>query len=119
LHALQGDIVAELTWVDGLGNVHRDSRDSDAGRALVGGLGVAGLVTELLLQLEVPSVTAVETRFKKHDGKLYDDVVEMLKVGRCEPWRSCHGGIKGLRYLSEGCCSFISHGAALLSALDA
>jgi hypothetical protein len=78
--ALQADIVTELTWVDGLGNIHKDSRDSDAGRALVGGLGVAGLVTELLLQLEAPSVTAVETHFKKHDGKLFDDVMEMLKV---------------------------------------
>lgn len=82
LHSLQADIVTELTWVDGLGNIHKDSRDSDAGRALVGGLGVAGLVTELLLQLEAPSVTAVETRFKKHDGKLYDDVMDMLKVRR-------------------------------------
>jgi hypothetical protein len=81
LFALQGDIVAELTWVDGLGNVRHDSRDSDAGRALVGGLGVAGLVTELLLQLEPHSLTAVDTRFKKHDGKLFEDVVDMLKVG--------------------------------------
>lgn len=77
---LQGDIVTELTWVDGLGNVHRDSRNSDAGRALVGGLGVAGIVTELLVQLEPPSLTAVDTRFKQHDGKLYDDVVSMLQV---------------------------------------
>lgn len=78
---MQGDIVAELTWVDGLGNVRRDSRDSDAGRALVGGLGVAGLVTELLLQLEPPSLTAVDTRFKQHDGKLFEDVMDMLQVG--------------------------------------
>jgi hypothetical protein len=72
--------VVELTWVDGLGNIRKDSRDSEAGRALVGGLGVAGLVTELLLQLEPPSLTAVDTKFKKHDGKLYQDVIELLKV---------------------------------------
>lgn len=77
---LQGDIVTELTWVDGLGNVHRDSRHSEAGRAMVGGLGVAGMVTELLVQLEPPSLTAVDTRFKQHDGKLYEDVVSMLQV---------------------------------------
>lgn len=66
--------------MDGLGNVHRNSRHSDAGRALVGGLGVAGMVTELLVQLEPPSLTAVDTRFKQHDGKLYEDVVSMLQV---------------------------------------
>lgn len=99
VHTSQGDIVVELTWVDGHGNIRRDSRDSEAGRALVGGLGVAGLVTELLLQLELPSLTAVDTRFKQHDGKLYEDVVEMLKV---------HSG-RGLQCLGcMGCCSSTS-----------
>jgi hypothetical protein len=98
LLALQGDIVVELTWVDGLGNIRRDSRDSEAGRALVGGLGVAGLVTELLLQLEPPSLTAVDTRFKQHDGKLYKDVMEMLKVrGRGGGlWFSFYWGCRGM-----------------------
>lgn len=77
---MQGDIVAEITWIDGLGNVHKDSRDSAAGKALVGGLGVAGLVTELLLQLQPPSHTTIGTRYKQHDTKLYNDVLDMLQV---------------------------------------
>lgn len=90
---MQADIVVELTWVDGLGNVRSDSRDSDAGRALVSGLGVAGLVTELLLQLSPPTKTAVDTRFKKHDGQLFEDVQDMLKV--CiDGQQSCYFGRK-------------------------
>ena len=77
---LQGDIVEEITWVDGLGNVRTDSRTSEAGMALVSGLGVAGLVTELLLQLEPPSHTAVSTRYKQNDGHLYSDILDMLQV---------------------------------------
>lgn len=78
-----GDIVAELTWVDGKGVVHTSARDSDAGRALVSGLGVAGIVTELLLQLGGPSHTAVDTRYKKNDASLAQDIQEMLKVPCC------------------------------------
>jgi len=99
--------VSEVTWVDGLGAVHTDQRDSDAGKALVGGLGVAGLVTELLLQLQPPSHTAVDTRFKKHDGKLYEDLLGMLQVGqgkwctagqgtaRRSSWKSHWHGLNG------------------------
>lgn len=79
---VQGDIVVELTWVDGLGNIHTDSRASEAGRALVGGLGVAGVVTELLLQLEPASKTVISTWFKKRDSGLYQDVQQMLKVSQ-------------------------------------
>jgi hypothetical protein len=43
--------------------------------AVVTGLGVTGLVTELLLQLEPPSLAAVDTRFKQHDIKPYQDVM--------------------------------------------
>jgi FAD/FMN-containing dehydrogenase len=79
---MQADILLELTWVDGSGKVHTSSRDSDAGRALVSGLGVAGVVTELLLQLQPPSHTALSTRFKRSDANLLNDVHEMLKVGK-------------------------------------
>jgi hypothetical protein len=78
--APQADILAEVTWVDGAGIVHTSTRDSDAGRALVSGLGVAGIVTELLLQLKGPGRTAFDTRFKKSDKQLAGDIQELLKV---------------------------------------
>ncbi|KAF8062634.1 GULLO2 [Scenedesmus sp. PABB004] len=68
-----GDILLEVTWVDGQGEVHVDARNSTAGRALVGGLGVAGMVTELLLQLTPPSHTQLSTRFKRPDADLVAD----------------------------------------------
>lgn len=71
----------ELTWVDGKGEVHVSPRNSTAGKALVGGLGVAGVVTELLLQLHPPSNTELKTRYKVSDINLLADVKAMLKVG--------------------------------------
>lgn len=80
LYVPQAHIVSELTWVDGQGEVHTSARDSDAGRALVSGLGVAGIITELVLQLQGPSRTAVDTRFKKSDQHLFQDVIDLLAV---------------------------------------
>eukprot|EP00879_Flechtneria_rotunda_P021038 GHRR01022162.1.p1 GENE.GHRR01022162.1~~GHRR01022162.1.p1 ORF type:complete len:385 (+),score=112.10 GHRR01022162.1:332-1486(+) len=74
-----GDIVAEITWVDGGGAEHVSPRNSTAGQALVAGLGVAGIVTELLLQLQPQSHTQVDTRYKVWDGNLLADVKQMLK----------------------------------------
>lgn len=78
---LQADLVLQLTWVDGSGNVRVSNRSSTAGRALIGGLGVAGVVTELALQLQPPSRTRISTRSKQSDGNLVADVRDMLKVG--------------------------------------
>lgn len=73
-------MLLEITWVDGQGNIHVSPRNSTAGRALVGGLGLAGVVTELLFQLQGPSHTKLTTRFKQSDINLYQDVKAMLKV---------------------------------------
>lgn len=70
----------EITWVDGKGDIHVSPRNSTAGRALVGGLGVAGIVTELLLQLQPSSHTKLKTRFKQSDISLLADVKAMLQV---------------------------------------
>jgi hypothetical protein len=51
--ALQCDIVTEITFVDGLGNVHVVPRHSAAGRGLCSGLGLLGIITELKLQMGV------------------------------------------------------------------
>ncbi|KAF6262091.1 hypothetical protein COO60DRAFT_690109 [Scenedesmus sp. NREL 46B-D3] len=74
-----GDIVLELTWVDGQGKVHVSDRGSTAGKALVAGLGIAGVVTEMLLQVQPPSNTQLSTRFKQSDAQLLQAVQEMLK----------------------------------------
>jgi FAD/FMN-containing dehydrogenase len=60
--------------------VRTSARHSEAGRALVGGLGVAGIITELTLQLQGPSRTAVDTRSKKSDANLYGDILDLLQV---------------------------------------
>lgn len=70
----------ELTWVDGSGNIHVSPRNSTAGNALVAGLGVAGVVTELLLQLHPHSHTKLHTRFKQSDENILADVKAMLQV---------------------------------------
>lgn len=78
---LQADLVVDIIWVDGKGDVHISKRNSDEGRALCGGVGVLGIITELVLQLQPLSHTKVETWGTVSDGNLAADIQTMLKVG--------------------------------------
>lgn len=49
-------------------------------RGMVGGLGVYGVITELLMQMTPLSYTTLTT-VQKQDTNLFKDVNNMLKVG--------------------------------------
>jgi len=76
------DMVLEATWVDGTGQARnaslREPADGDGGRALVGGLGLTGVVTELLLQLTAPTLTHALAALDAPDDALFRDVEELL-----------------------------------------
>lgn len=48
----QADIVTSITFVDGKGRVRTVSRSGPIGRALSGGLGLLGVITEVTLRLQ-------------------------------------------------------------------
>ena len=97
------DMVVEATWVDGTGTVHTSSllpgegevgsgrnsgsgsgtaadiADANAGRALIGGLGLTGVVTELLLQLQPPTLTHALAALDVPDADLAADVRDLLR----------------------------------------
>ena len=54
--------VTQLTWVNGWGEIVVSDAGSPEVAALVGGLGLLGVVTEVTLQLQPLSFTVVETR---------------------------------------------------------
>ncbi|GBF95066.1 hypothetical protein Rsub_07567 [Raphidocelis subcapitata] len=45
-------IVTELTWVDAAGTIHTSPRDSDDARALLGGIGLVGIIAEVEVALQ-------------------------------------------------------------------
>ena len=49
----QCDNVAEMTFVDGTGQVHVVTRNSKEGRGLCSGIGLLGIITEVKLKLKV------------------------------------------------------------------
>lgn len=75
------DVLLSITWVDGRGVVHRSDRHSDEGRAICGGLGLTGVVTELTLQLSPPGKVRVATTAHVPDAHLAADVRAMLASG--------------------------------------
>jgi FAD/FMN-containing dehydrogenase len=68
-----------VTWVDASGAVVRSTRDSPEGRAIVGSLGLLGVVTEVTLQLTPASNTRFDTVWKKSDASIATDILEMLQ----------------------------------------
>lgn len=67
--------------MDGTGGVRTSSRESAEGRALMGGAGVVGVMTELLLAVQPRFLARVESRMRRADGKIVEDIQAMLKVG--------------------------------------
>jgi FAD/FMN-containing dehydrogenase len=74
------DIVTNIRWVDGKGEVHTSERSSPEGKAICGGLGVTGVVTQVTLQLKETGKVLVRTRAHVADSKLMDDIEAMQKV---------------------------------------
>jgi FAD/FMN-containing dehydrogenase len=56
----QADIVTSITFVDGRGQVRTVSRNGAIGRALSGGLGMLGIITEVTLRLQ-PGLSKTRT----------------------------------------------------------
>ncbi|GBF95589.1 FAD FMN-containing dehydrogenase [Raphidocelis subcapitata] len=73
-----GDILKEITWVDATGTTRTSARDSPEGRALAGGLGLLGIVSELTLQLAPPSNTRFETVWQSGDEDIASDILELV-----------------------------------------
>lgn len=77
--SILGDLVVKLTWVNGLGDVVVSDRDSIEVDALVGGLGLLGVLTEVTLQLQPPSFTVVETRSHLDDTNMVSELRRLLE----------------------------------------
>jgi hypothetical protein len=75
------DIVLQITWVDGSGTIRRSPRDSEAGRAICGGLGLMGIITELQMQLlPFPSKVLAISKTALSDAALTTDINKWLRV---------------------------------------
>jgi hypothetical protein len=76
-----GDTVVEATWVDAAGEVHTVTRaDRETWRAINGGLGLIGVITELKLQLTPPTNTQLKTLLNQPDTNIFGMIQELLKV---------------------------------------
>lgn len=73
------DTILEVTWVDGTGKVHVSKKGDPEFAAFNGGLGVFGVMTELLIQLTAPSNTQLITVTKK-DTNIMAEINNLLKV---------------------------------------
>lgn len=73
-----GNLVQKLKWVNANGEVILSEVLSDEVRALVGGLGLLGIVTEITLQLQPNSQTIVEVRKGLNDTTMVTDLKKLL-----------------------------------------
>ena len=73
------DTVLEVVWIDGTGKVHKSKKGDPEFAAFNGGLGVFGVMTELLIQMTPPTNTQLITVTNK-DDKLMEDINKLLKV---------------------------------------
>lgn len=73
------DTILEVTWVDGTGKVHVSKKGDPEFAAFNGGLGVFGVMTELLIQLTPTTDTRLSTVTNK-DTDMTADINKMLKV---------------------------------------
>lgn len=78
-----GDLVTKAKWVNGRGEVIVSDAQTKKGakelKALIGGLGLLGIITEFTLQLEPYSWTIVETRNDLHDANIVAELKNMLQ----------------------------------------
>ncbi|XP_024379015.1 probable L-gulonolactone oxidase 4 [Physcomitrium patens] len=78
-----GDLVVRIKWVNAKGEVIVSDLQTENGvkevRALVGGLGLLGIATEITLQLQPNSRTIVEVRKGLKDTNMVADVKNILE----------------------------------------
>eukprot|EP00775_Hariotina_reticulata_P007191 gene7191-7405_t len=73
------DTLLEIVWVDGTGKI-RVSKPGDAEfKAMVGGLGVLGVMTEFVMQMTPKSATTLIT-VRRSDTNMMKDIEELLKI---------------------------------------
>jgi hypothetical protein len=63
------------------GTIHRSAHDSPEGRAIAGGMGLLGVVTEVTLRMEPLSKTAALTLTAKSDQTMAADAARLQQVG--------------------------------------
>jgi hypothetical protein len=73
-----GDLVAKLTWVNGRGEIVVSKAGSPEVAALVGGLGLLGVLTEVTLQLHPRSYTVVESRNNLDDNNMVAELTSLF-----------------------------------------
>ncbi|WIA38074.1 hypothetical protein OEZ86_001443 [Tetradesmus obliquus] len=73
------DTVLAVTWVDGRGRIRTSTRKDPEFKAFNGGVGVFGVVTELLLQMTPPSNTQLIT-VMKDDKDMMGEINRLLKI---------------------------------------
>jgi len=76
-------MILELTMVDGKGDIVKVKNPSPEFNAVSAGLGLTGIITEMVLQLTPPTNTKLITRYLSSDATLFEDIEKMLKVGCC------------------------------------
>jgi len=74
-----GDLVRKVKWVNAKGDIIESEHGSKEMRAVVGGLGLLGIVTEFTLQLQPNSRTVVEVRKRLNDSNIVADVMNILQ----------------------------------------
>ncbi|KAG0620399.1 hypothetical protein M758_4G213200 [Ceratodon purpureus] len=79
-----GDLVTKMKWVNAKGDIIVSDAQTEQGamevRALVGGLGLLGIITEFTLQLQPPSLTVVESRNDLDDSHIVPELKAMLTL---------------------------------------
>lgn len=68
-----------MKWVNAKGDIIESEHGSEEMRAVVGGLGLLGIVTEFTLQLQPNSRTVVEVRKRMNDSNMVADVMNLLQ----------------------------------------
>lgn len=75
--------------MDANGEIHKATKDTpETWRALNGGLGLIGVITELVLQLTPPTNTQLKTLINQPDDNMYELIEQLLQVGG---WGSSEG----------------------------
>lgn len=74
-----GDLVVKVKWVNARGEINVSEKGSNELKALVGGLGLLGIITEFTLQLQPPSMTVVESRVDLDDANIVSELEAMMK----------------------------------------
>jgi hypothetical protein len=97
-------MIKELTWVDGLGNIHTSKNPSPEFNAISAGLGLTGIITEMTMQLTPPTNTKLITRYLANDTNLFEDIEKMLKArgASAEAMLCCGSGWVGEREAAAG-----------------